>query len=378
MPISAAHLAAPPPVVPETRLKLALVVWRGDLGGAETVQTMLAREWRRAGADVTVVSITDAGPLAARLAELRIPYVALGFGRGSGVLRAPRRFARAIADAGPDGVVLVDGGYLAAALRAGGYRGRIVDAEHGKLLAVPGKSRLRRWKDTLERAAGAPFRHADVGVSDYLVGEMLRGPHARRVERIYNGIDLELFSPSVEPRAETGTVVVGCAARLVHGKGIDDLLAAFALLRGVDVALRIAGDGPERGALEQLADRLGLGGKAEFLGRIPAMPEFWRSLDLAVVPSSHYESFSMATLEAMATGLPVVATDTGGIPEVLGGTGTIVSRGKAADLANAIRRYASDPELRRRDGAAARERAQGFSIETAAARYLELFVDAAA
>jgi glycosyltransferase involved in cell wall biosynthesis len=364
--------------VTATRLRLALAVWRGDLGGAETVQTMLAREWRRAGVEVTVVSITEAGPLAARLAEFRVPYRALGFGQGNRVLRAPRRFARGIAEAGPDGVVLVDSGYLAAVLRAGGYRGRIVDAEHGKLLTIAGKPRPLRWKDAVERAVGAPFRAVDVGVSDYLVAEMLRHPHASRVERIYNGIDLELFSPPPEPRPEGGPVVVGAAARLVPGKGVDDLLEAAALLRGEGVVFRIAGDGPLRSALEQLADRAGLGDTVQFLGRVPAMPEFWRSLDVAVVPSNQWiESFSMSTLEAMACGLPVVGTNAGGIPEVLADTGTTVPRGTPRELANAIRRYAADAELRRRDGAAAHERAQGFAIETAAARYLELFTAAA-
>src|SRR5947209_4520859 len=289
-------LDAPSPAT-ATRLRLALAVWRGDLGGAETVQTMLAREWRKAGVDVTVVSITEAGPLAARLAQFRVPYQALGFGQGNRVLRAPRRFARGIAEAGADGVVLVDSGYLAAVLRAGGYRGTIVDAEHGKLLTIAGKSRLLRWKDTAERAVGAPFRSVDVGVSDYLVAEMLRHPHAKRVERIYNGIDLELFSPAPEPRPAGGTVVIGTAARLVAGKGIDDLLEAAALLRDADVRFLIAGDGPLRSGLEPLADRAGLRDSVEFLGRVPAMPEFWRSLDVGVVPSNQWiESFSMSTL----------------------------------------------------------------------------------
>jgi len=370
----AALLVAPSPVNRPTRRQLALVVWRADLGGAESVQAMLAREWRAAGVDAAVVVVTEEGPLGARLDDYGVPHVALGLPRGSHVLRTPRRVARAVEAVGRDGALVADPGYLSAVLRLGGYRGTIVGAEHGKLLGIAGLSRVRRAKDTVERAVGARFRSVDVGVSDFMLAELRRHPHARRVERIYNGIDLDLFSPSSEPRPANGTAVVGCAARFVAGKGIDDLVRAAAELRDLDLVVRIAGDGPERGRLEQLAAGEA---KVEFVGRVAAMPDFWRSCDVAVVPSDAWvESFSMSTLEAMACGVPVVATDIGGVPEVLadGETGTIVPRGRPSDLATAIRRYVDDPVLRRRHGRAGAERARVcFSIAAAAERYLELF-----
>jgi glycosyltransferase involved in cell wall biosynthesis len=204
---------------------------------------------------------------------------------------------------------------------------------------------------------------------------MRRHPRARRVERIYNGVDLDAFSPA--PKGSTDKVVVGCAARLVPGKGVDDLLRAASLLREAGVSVRIAGDGPERPELERLLDELDVRWFVDLVGRVPGMPEFWRACDVAVVPSDGWiESFSMSTLEAMACGVPVVGTDVGGIPEVLadGETGTIVRRGDPEALADAIRRYSEDPELRRQHGCAGAERARRwFSIETTAALYLELF-----
>src|SRR5581483_2082709 len=205
-----ALLVAPSPVNRPTRRQLALVVWRADLGGAESVQAMLAREWRAAGVDAAVVVVTEEGPLGARLDDYGVPHVALGLPRGSHVLRTPRRVARAVEAVGRDGALVADPGYLSAVLRLGGYRGTIVGAEHGKLLGIAGLSRVRRAKDTVERAVGARFRSVDVGVSDFMLAELRRHPHARRVERIYNGIDLDLFSPSSEPRPANGTAVVGC------------------------------------------------------------------------------------------------------------------------------------------------------------------------
>ncbi len=359
-------------------LRLAIALWTGDLGGAEAFNAMLAHEWRKWGIEASVVFVTDGMPLAERLERDGVPHVSVGLSRGRGALVHPRRLARAVSAAGPDGALLVDDSYLAAALRVGGYKGRIVGVEHGKLLAARYLSPARRLRDRLERSSGAPFRAVDVGVSDFMVDEIRRHPHARQVCRIYNGIDNGVFNPDgKDVRDRSDLLRIGAAARLVAGKGIDHLLLAVALLRDLKLHVEIAGDGPERHALVGLAEHLGVGETVSFRGSIQAMPDFWRACDLAVVPSSEFvESFSMTTLEAMACGVPVVATRNGGIPEVLtdGEAGTIVSPGDPAALAGAIRAYATDPDLRRRHATAAGERSRRcFGIEGSAARYLSLF-----
>jgi glycosyltransferase involved in cell wall biosynthesis len=365
--------------------RLALVLWNGNLGGAEAVKAMIAREWRRLGVDASVVFVTEGTPLAARLDRDGVPHASVGFSRGRDVLVHPRRLAMAVSVVGPDGALLVDAGYLAGALRLGGYTGRIVAVEHGKLLAARAFPPARRLRERLERYAGARFRSVDVGVSDFMVAEMRRHAHARKLARIYNGVDTSVFAPSANGLTRQATpFVVGAAARLVAGKGIDQLLRAVATLHDEhpqddDLRVQIAGDGPERASLVSLAERLGIADVVAFRGAIQAMPEFWRSCDLAVVPSDSFtESFSMATLEAMACGLPVVATHNGGIPEVLGeeGAGTIVPPGDAAALADAIRSYADDPDRCRRHARAALERARAcFAIEASAAQYLRLFTE---
>ncbi len=351
------------------------MLWSGDLGGAEAVNVMLAREWRRWGAGVTFVFVTRGGPLEELLDRDRIPHVAAGLERGRSGALHPRRLARVLSAAGRDGALLVDSGYLAAALRAGGYTGRLVGAEHGKVLATGGLPRLRRLGDRVERWCGARCRSADVGVSDFLLDELRRHPHAPVLRRIHNGVDAARFAPA-EDRGASGALCVAAAARLVPGKGIDRLLGAVAELRHLPLRLEIAGDGPERESLTRLAAELRLDGAVTFRAGVDDMPRFWRSCDVAVVPSDTFvESFSMATLEAMACGVPVVATRNGGIPEVLGDgeAGTIVPPGDPAALAAAIRGYATDPDLRVRHGAAGRARAERhFAIATAAAAYLDL------
>ena len=359
-------------------LKLALVLWNGNVGGAETLKAMLAREWRSWGVEASVVFVTGGTPLEERLERDGVPHRSLELSRGRNALLHPRRLARAVSDAGPDGALLADSGFLAAALRAGGYRGRIVDVEHGKLLAAHNLPPLRRLKDDLERRLGSRFRTVDIGVSDFMVGEMQRHPHAPLVRRIYNGVDTQLFTPVDEAvSTESSPLVIGSAARLVPGKGIEHLVRAVAQLRDTNVRVEIAGDGPQRQSLVELAEQLGVQDIVSFRGTIQAMPEFWRACDLAVVPSDTFvESFSMATLEAMACGVPVIATKNGGIPEVLGDgeCGKLVPPGDLTALAAAIRTYATDPDLRRRHAEAARERARlSFNIETTAAEYLRLF-----
>ena len=150
-----------------------------------------------------------------------------------------------------------------------------------------------------------------------------------------------------------------CVARLARHKGIDVLLEAMAILRHdeVSVQLLIAGEGPERSALERLSEQRGVGSAITFLGNVDhsRIPELWQTADIAVLPS-RTEGLPLAALEAMAHSIPVVATRVGGIPEVIrdGENGLLVESGDASALAQALKRLATNPALSRRLGAAAR------------------------
>lgn len=359
--------------------RLVLVLWSGNVGGAEIFGGALAAAIRRRGVEAGVLFATESGLLAAQLDADGIPWRALELRRGAEVLLHPRRLATGAGDIGPDGAITASAGYLPAALRLGGYRGRIAAVNHGRILQLQTLSGGRRLLRRADRASGFWAADVEVAVSDFML-ERLRQERfrARELVRIHNGIDLDRFRPPAD--GGRGPFVVGWAGRLVPGKGVDDLLRAFARVRAErNAELRIAGDGPERPGLEALAGTLGLQGAVDFAGWTSSVSAFWSGCDVAAVPSNQYvESFGMAGIEAMACARPVVASRNGALPEIVadGATGRIVAPGDVEGLAAALLGYAADPEARRRHGEAARARCESrFGIDGCADAYLGLFAN---
>jgi glycosyltransferase involved in cell wall biosynthesis len=141
-------------------------------------------------------------------------------------------------------------------------------------------------------------------------------------------------------------VTLAAAGRLTRQKALADAFAAVARVDGV--SLVVAGDGPERGALERRAAELGLDGRVRFVGPLARTEvlTLFRAADAALL-SSAWENLPHSVVEALAVGTPVVATAVGGVPEVVrdGENGLLVAPGDVAALADAIRRV-SEPGLR--------------------------------
>jgi glycosyltransferase involved in cell wall biosynthesis len=365
--------------------RLAMVIWNGQVGGAQVMTVTLAEHMLRLGASPTIVFVGTPWPLAERLVSRAIPFRALGLARGRDVLRRSRRYAAEINRTGPDGALVVERGFMGATLRAGGYRGPIVAVEHGALLLEQRESpSVRRLSRQISRATGARAVDAEVAVSDFMLERMLEHTHARQVTRIYNGVDPDTYLAIPKAPIDHATrLTVGFAGRLIPGKGADRLIQACAQMSlRYPVRLLIAGDGPERSRLSSLAQSLGADTRIEFLGVIHDVPALWQRCDIVAVPPDTLieESFSMVTLEAMACGMPIVATRNGGIPELIdhGTTGTLVTPGDVEGLADALVTYAEQPELRREHGAAARARAiDRFHIDASAQAYIDLFSELA-
>jgi glycosyltransferase involved in cell wall biosynthesis len=360
--------------------KLALVLWSGDVGGAEILNAKLADQLRRLGVQVTILFVGTPWPLAERLVRAEIPYKTLGLGRGRNVLRHPRRYAQEVARIGGDGALLMERGFMATVLRAGGYRGPIVAVEHGALLSeLQAGFTPRRLLRHIGRFSGALAGDSEIAVSDFMLEQMRRRAHARSSARIYNGVDPDLYRlTTASPPDRSSELLVGFAGRLVAGKGADHLIRAIDKVRErTPVKLAIAGDGPERLSLAHTVRELGVESSVEFLGVVDDMPSFWQHCDIAVIPSDALaESFSMVTLEAMSCGKAIVATRVGAIPELVldGESGTLVPPADVSALTEALLHYAENPDVRNAHGAAARTRAvERFHIEDCARAYVAVF-----
>jgi glycosyltransferase involved in cell wall biosynthesis len=181
--------------------------------------------------------------------------------------------------------------------------------------------------------------------------------------------------------ATAAAVTVGTVGRLDPVKNQRWLLESFHAilerhpeLRG-RLRLIIAGDGPMRVGLQQSAERLGIGSQVWLPGARSDVPELMRSLDVFVLPSLN-EGISNTILEAMASARPVVAARVGGNAELVahGATGLLYEPGDRDGLAQALARYAAEPELRARHGRAARERVlERFSLEAMVGRYADFY-----
>jgi glycosyltransferase involved in cell wall biosynthesis len=222
------------------------------------------------------------------------------------------------------------------------------------------EARVRAWID-----AGVP-----AFVAGHELVERYRTPNAR-IYNLYPGVSRDFplaDSPRPSDDSEPRPLRLITVARLSREKGTDDLLRATAILRraGAQVTLTVVGDGPERASLKGLASELGLDGKVEFTGFLSQGHELVAALDRAdvFVLASHSEGLPHSVVEAMARALPVVATDVGGMPELLGDdAGVVVPSADPAALAGALAELADDPARRARLSASSLARARRFDPE---------------
>jgi sugar transferase (PEP-CTERM/EpsH1 system associated) len=257
----------------------------------------------------------------------------------------------------------------------------VIQGEHGRDATDPTG---RNWRRQRVRRMLAPLVTQFVTVSRDLARwliEDVRVP-ARKVRTIYNGVDTCSFSPGDREAARRGLgvpdgwKVVGTVGRLDPVKDHEGLIQAFARVpQDGPVLLVLVGDGPLRARLATAVARLDLQDRIRILGDRDDIPLLLRSFDVFVLPSVG-EGVSNALLEAMATGLPVVATQVGGNQELVqeGVTGRLVEARCPEALADVITAYVKNTELARRHGAAGRVRVEReFSLTRMLAAYEELY-----
>jgi glycosyltransferase involved in cell wall biosynthesis len=200
------------------------------------------------------------------------------------------------------------------------------------------------------------------------------GVAAPRLTRIPNFSAMTSMTPRDQP--QIGELRLIALGRLVHKKGFDVLLEALAIVRatGALVTLEIAGDGPEKPKLQTLTDQLRLSSAVAFLGWQASVEGCLAQADAFILPS-RAEPFGIVCLEAMALGVPIVATRTDGPLEILDSeTAILVERESVEALARAILLTVNEPTAARRRAVAARERFdQLYCEEAVVAQYLSLY-----
>ncbi|HYQ79503.1 MAG TPA: glycosyltransferase [Solirubrobacterales bacterium] len=357
------------------------------LGGAENAMFMLLGSLDRAEWAPTLLleDAPEVEPLAERAAGLgvavrRIPPLPLGLTgarRLPGLVRLLRRERPDVFHAHMSSPVACKWGLAAAVL--------------ARVPAVLGTVQVGAYEP--DRSSYRQLRALARGVDRYLavsreiateLVEQLGWP-AEKVEVLYNAVDVERAAVPAPPglRAQLGgsetRPLVLTPARLNAQKGHDTLLEAVAAVP--EALFLLAGDGPERERLEARAAELGVAERVSFLGRREDVPQLLAACDVFALPSL-YEGSSLAVLEAMAAGIPVVSSAIGGTEELIedGRSGLLVPPGDAAALAVALRRALGDRQLREQLAARARERVDAGlrreqNAERVAGVYRELLAD---
>ncbi|MCS6836865.1 MAG: glycosyltransferase family 4 protein [Anaerolineae bacterium] len=233
------------------------------------------------------------------------------------------------------------------------------------------KSLFFSWQNILRRYP-PPFAWGERWVLRHVDGALMGTESAAQVwhDKGYRGTlaivpqfgtDPQLFQPRPRPTGQPFTI--GYVGRLVEEKGLFVLLNALAQLpQDKPWRVHLIGGGPLRPALEQQGQTLGLAERLHFVGQVAstAMPQAMNALDTLVLPSltrpNWKEQFGRALIEAMASGLPVIGSTSGAIPDVIGEAGLIVPEGDAPALAAALRHLMDDPTARARLGQQGRAR----------------------
>jgi glycosyltransferase involved in cell wall biosynthesis len=353
-------------------MKILHVVQSLALGGQEVLLARLAQTLRARGHEVVVVPLVPGGSLEDRFAPGVVKPVPRKEGRDPLLVL---RLASLVRAERPDAVHTHNDSpmvYGAPAAWLAGVR-CVVHTKHGAKAPA---------RNLALRAAIARGLRAYVGVSAETSERAVRdlGIPQEKVVTIPNGIPTRDFGPSNEARAairaELGipgdAFVVGTLGRLEPEKNPQLLLAAMEPLLSSGAHLVYVGDGSERSALAAAIARRGTP-RVHLVGARNDTPRLLAALDVFAL-SSRIEGLPLALVEAMATELPVVATDVGGIREAADETALVVPPGDEHALRDALAALHDDPARRKALGVAARARARAvYDFERVVDRYLELY-----
>jgi sugar transferase (PEP-CTERM/EpsH1 system associated) len=370
----------------DPRPLIAHVVFSFDYGGLENGVINLVNGLPQDAFRHTIIALTSATGIRARIRRADVDVHALNKRHGKDPMTYLRLF-RLLRQLRPAIVHTRNIGTVEGALvaRLAGVPHRI-HSEHGWDVFDPeGTNRKYRALRRVVSPAINRFVTVSRELEDWLISTV--GIPAAKVQRICNGVETEKFRPAASSgrcvlppdKFPPHSIVVGTVTRFSAIKDPLNLVRAFIEARGAPggerLRLAMIGDGSLRQDAETLLRKAGATDLAWFPGSRDDIPELLRELNVFALGSLR-EGISNTILEAMSSGLPVVATATEGNGELVepGVTGFLVQPGNASELAQAIMRYANDEELRRAHGQAGRLRAVShFSLPRMLADYDALY-----
>lgn len=356
-------------------------------GGAANASANIARELVSLGQDVTVLTARfDRQPVDEIQQGVRIRRIAGvrrrahrsgAFEQLAFILTGGAAAARLAGSWRPDAVLAFFGapaGVVALGLRATRRVPYVVSLRGGD---VPGfrPYDFRRYHQMIGPLLHVVWRNASAVVANSagLRSLALTFEPEVPIPVVHNGVDSGRFAACDREWEPARLLLVG---RIVHQKGIDLLIVALAGLQALDWELVVVGDGPKRESYAAQAAAAGLQGRVQFVGWLSgeALEKAYARANLFVFPSRH-EGMPNAVLEAMSTGLPVIASRIAGNEELIepGVTGVLVPTEDVPALRDAVAALATNPALRRTMGQAARRRVEkSFTWRAAAEQYLQI------
>ena len=333
-------------------LPICFLITELDIGGAERALVKIATGLPRERWTPSVICLSGRGPLAEPLEAACVPVTCLGANRvfsPGGLWKATVGLTRELRRQQPR--ILQT--FLFHANIAGRLTARRAGVPH-VLSGIRVADRRGRWRLAVDRwTEGLVEKHVCVsrGVADFCVQES--GLSEEKVVVISNGVDVEKYRDA-EPAdlsefgVPTDAEVVLAVGRLDPQKDPLLLLNAVGAIAAARPKLHLlfVGDGPLRGQVEETARRLGLESRVHLAGWRPEIPQFLKAASLFVLPS-RWEGMPNVVLEAAAAGVPIVATETEGVREIIepGRTGALVKTGDTEGLAEAISTALRDRSL---------------------------------
>jgi len=370
---------------------VAHVIHRLDVGGMENGLVNLINHMPPEAYRHAIICMTDYTDFSLRLRRDDVTLHALHKreGKDPGVHLKLRRLLRTLR---PDIVHTRNLATLETQITTAlsGVRAR-VHGEHGWDVGdLDGSHGTRRLMRRLVRPLVGQYIALSRHQMEYLSGAI--GVPKARMSHIYNGVETGRFFPappgSQSPLpagfAAPGSLIIGAVMRMQPVKAPEDLAQAFIALRDLLperfplLRLVMVGDGPLRESVLRVLTAAGVAEQAWLPGARDDVPDLMRSMDVFVLPSLA-EGICNTILEAMASGLPVIATDVGGNPDLVqpGTTGTLVPAGDPKALTQALVAYLTDPHRRTREGLLARARAEKhFSMDAMVHGYMNVYARA--